>query len=316
MPYVELRAHTAFSFGNGSAPPEALIRRARQLGYTHLGVTDSADLGGMPRCVREATHPPKDDHCVLAAQHQPAPCPICQRPLQIIVGAELCIDGQAAAFLARNEQGYHNLAALVTLARVGEWSGWEKDAQQARRGRPGISWEQLAAHSEGLHALTGPASGPLASLVQRGDGCGADRLLEQWHEAFADRLAVEVQMHHAGGHESALAGALIALAERHQLPWVVAHDPRYVDDAGRLVHDILTTLRHEMTIDEATAARRAAPQWRVAAAGAGGDAAAAVAGARGGTQRKRAHLPHAVKLTLLVDASSPSQVQRSLWRRR
>ncbi|HEY5220082.1 MAG TPA: DNA polymerase III subunit alpha, partial [Gemmatimonadaceae bacterium] len=267
MPYVELRAHTAFSFGDGSATPEALVRQGRHLGYTHIGITDTADLGGIPRCVREATRPRRDNACALTAGHGDTPCPACQRPIRIIVGAELRVDGKPAAFLARDRRGYQNLAALVTLARVGAWSSWDKDAQQKHRGRPSVSWAQVATHSDGLHALTGSASGPLASLVQNDDARGAERLLCEWREIFGDRLAVEVQLHHAGEREAALAGDLIALADGARVPWVVAHDPRYVDEGGRLVHDMLTALRHELTLDEAAARGVLHPNgdWRLLA---------------------------------------------------
>ena len=54
MPPVELRAHSAFSFGDGAVTPEALVQRAAALGYGALGLTDTADLGGIVRFVLEA----------------------------------------------------------------------------------------------------------------------------------------------------------------------------------------------------------------------------------------------------------------------
>ena len=60
-----------------------------------------------------------------------------------------------------------------------------------------------------------------------------------------------MQLHHTGGHESTLAAELIRLAEARGVPWVVTQDPRYVDDCGRLVHDMLTALRYGLTIDAA-----------------------------------------------------------------
>ena len=50
MTYVELRAHSCFSFSDGAVSAENLARRARELGYTHLGITDTADLGGKRIC--------------------------------------------------------------------------------------------------------------------------------------------------------------------------------------------------------------------------------------------------------------------------
>jgi error-prone DNA polymerase len=255
--FVELRAHSGFSFGDGAVTPEALVRRARLLGYTHIGITDIADLGGLVRFGEEAVVPLKDRACLDAARHvdlAAADCPRCQRTLAPIIGAELNVDGRPAAFLARDPTGYCNIAALVTAARVGQWEQWDKAVQHHHRGRPRVTWAQVAAHSAGVHALTGPASGPLAALLRAGDESGARALLRDWREVFgAERLAVEVQLHHAGGAESALAGALIELAEREGVPWVVTQDPRYIDRAGRLVHDMLTALRYELDVDQAAA---------------------------------------------------------------
>ena len=44
MPYTELRAHSAFSFGAAAVTPEVLVARAAELGYETLGLTDCADL--------------------------------------------------------------------------------------------------------------------------------------------------------------------------------------------------------------------------------------------------------------------------------
>jgi error-prone DNA polymerase len=240
--------------------------RARQLGYTSLGLTDTADLGAVPRFVTEARTIAKDPACRSAAKHTEEPCPVCERPVRPIVGAELNVDGHPAALLVRDARGCHNLAALITCARVGMWDEWEKVAQGKRRGRPQITWQQLADRSEGLHALTGPASGEIASHLQAGDTAAADRALRRWRDVFGNRMAIEVQLHHASAADAALAGALIDVADLHGVPWVVANDPRYLDDTGRLVHDMLTALRHDM--DLATAAERGVlrpnGEWRLA----------------------------------------------------
>jgi DNA polymerase III alpha subunit len=216
--YVELRAHTAFSFGDGSVTPETLVERAAALGYDAIGITDTADVGGLVRAV-------------LAGR---------ERHVRILAGAELRVDGRPMAFLARDADGYRNLAALVTQSRVGAWGVWDKAQVGKGRGRPNVTRAQLFARSTGLHALTGPASGALASLVRAGDLVGAERWLGEWREIFGERLAVEVQLHHAGGAEAALAGAMIGLAERCTVTWAVKNDTPYVDESSRVVHDLLT----------------------------------------------------------------------------
>lgn len=247
MPYVELRAHTAFSFGDGAVTPEGLVSRAAELGYDAIGITDCADLGGVVRATLEAR----------------------RRGIRLVVGAELCVDGSPLALLARDERGCRNLCALVTCSRMGELRGWPaRDAARAR-GLPGVTWEQLASRSEGLHLLTGPPSGAIASLAREGRTGDAARQLAAWREVFGGRLAVEVQLHRVSGSEAALASALVGIAESTAVPWVVTHDPRYVDGDGRLAHDMLTALRCGTDLDGAEHAGLLHPNgdWRLYAPG-------------------------------------------------
>ena len=224
-PYTELRAHSAYSFGDGAVTPEDLVARAAELGYTALGLTDTADLGGIVR------------FGAACRTHDVRP----------IVGAELIVDGRPLALLARTQRGYWNLAALVTRSRSGELAS--AASPRPGRGHPRLHWSDVAERVGGLQLLTGPPSGRLASLVQRERLPEAMRLVHQWREQFGGRVAVEVQCHHTGSDEAALAGALIALAERARVPWVVAQDPRYINGGGRLVHDMLTALRQGVTLD-------------------------------------------------------------------
>src|SRR6266849_4131572 len=121
MGFVELRARTAFSFGDGSASPEALVARAASLGYSAIGITDTADLGGIVRFGLEAR----------------------RQNVKPIVGAELVIDGCPAAFLARTKEGFNNLASLVTRSRAGELATWQRGEGEKARGGVRISSEQV-----------------------------------------------------------------------------------------------------------------------------------------------------------------------------
>ncbi len=278
--YVELRGHSAFSFGDGACTPETLVQAAAERGYGALGLADRSDLGGVIRFALEAA----------------------RAGIQPVVGAELVVGGHPLALLARDAQGFRNLAGLVTRSRLGDWSSWlaEKDELESSyggspgsassgsgaelvgngalrldrdgrvrtratavtprrrpssalpaRGQPTLAIADLEGRTDGLHLLTGPATGELATLLRSGRPEEAAFLVSRLRELFPGRLAVEVGLHHVSGEESALAGALIELAERHGVPWVVANDPRYVDGGSRLVHDLLTALRAGLDIDTA-----------------------------------------------------------------
>jgi error-prone DNA polymerase len=263
--YAELRCHTAFSFGSGAVTPEALVGRAAEQGYAALGLTDAADLGGTIRFVLEA------ERCGVKA----------------VAGAELIVDGHPSAFLARDARGYRNLAALVTLARMGDLRGWgagprpesvERGAGPTLRpaggvagrggpprGQPSLTFHDVVARSEGLYCLSGPASGELATLLRTGRREEAVYQLDRWRDVFGQRLLVETQMHHAGGQESALAAALIELADRGRVGWVVTNEPYYLDGTSRLVHDLLTANRAGICVNTAAAWGLLLPngEWRL-----------------------------------------------------
>ncbi|MEO8227968.1 MAG: DNA polymerase III subunit alpha, partial [Gemmatimonadota bacterium] len=245
MTFVELRAHSAFSFGDGAMSPESLVHRAAELGYSAVGLTDAADLGGIPRFITEAG----------------------RKNLKPIVGAELEVDGCPLALLVRSREGYRNLAALVTRARVADLDTWHPDRPHVPRGRPGVTWTDVAERSGGLHLLTGPGSSRLAALMRVNNLYDAEQHLARCRDAFGEHVTIEVQRHQAGRHEAALADALIELAGRERMPWVVTQNPRYLDDRGRLVHDMLTALRANLTLDEAAHAGALLPngRWRLLA---------------------------------------------------
>jgi error-prone DNA polymerase len=286
--FVELRTHSAFSFGDGAVTPESLVCAAVARGYSALGLTDRADLGGVIRFALEAG----------------------KVGLRPVVGAELVVDGHPLALLARDAVGFRNLAGLVTRSRMGDWGVWlgEKaelevgystatsaststsrgalridrdgrvrtratavtprrkpfspDASSSKsksksksklppRGQPALTLGDLEGRTDGLHLLTGPASGELGTLVRSGRPEEAVFLMSRLRELFPGRMAVEVGLHHVSGEEASLAGSLIELAERQGVPWVVSNDPRYVDGGSRLVHDLQTALRADLDVDTA-----------------------------------------------------------------
>ena len=82
-------------------------------------------------------------------------------------------------------------------------------------GVPNVTRAQLFARTRGTVRAHGPRIGRAGvARARRRPHARRTQRLAEWREVFGERLAVEVQLHHAGGEEAALAGALIDLAER------------------------------------------------------------------------------------------------------
>ena len=212
-------AHTPASPSPTAPSPPRRWRGTRaRLGYTHLGITDTADLGGIAKFAVEAMSPLKDPMCANVERHEPdEPCRICHSAgaADRRRGARSSTDFRRR-FIARTQRGLResrrarHARARGPVERVGSR---KSQAQAARPAEDHVGTRRRALRPD-LHALTGPATGELASLLRagkerRGRACsiGGARC------SRTNRLSIEVQLHHTGGHEAALAAALIELAE-------------------------------------------------------------------------------------------------------
>ena len=187
MSYVELHAHSAFSFLDGASSPDELALRAAELGYRELALTDHDGIWGSMEFA-----------CACHAQGV--------RP---ITGAELTVTGgdrptappqpgfrgncPPGAFhltlLVVDAVGYRNLCRLLTLAH-------SRTRSESLPLPPLVAMGDVERHAEGLVCLSGCArDGALAGRIARGDRSGAEQLGRALLAAFGrDRFRVELQM--------------------------------------------------------------------------------------------------------------------------
>jgi error-prone DNA polymerase len=94
--YAELHCLSNFSFLRGASHPAELVRRASELGYRALALTDECSIAGTVRA-----------H--VAAQ---------ELGLQLIIGSEFTLEnGNNLVLLVTNREGYRHLTRLITRAR-------------------------------------------------------------------------------------------------------------------------------------------------------------------------------------------------------
>jgi len=218
MAYVELHARSAFSFLRGASNPEDLFAEAARL-----------ELPALALCERNGVYSAVRAH--LAGREQ---------GVRAIVGSEVTLDdGSVVPLLVATPAGYRNLCRLLTTAKL-----------RAPKGGCAVTWDELAAHAEGLFALSGDEDGPVRRAWRSGDPAGAEQALCRLAATFPSRTCVELQRHRVR-HEDIEEHALIALARRHRLPLLATNGVLYARRAGRRVADVFTCLRHHRTLDGA-----------------------------------------------------------------
>ena len=238
-PYAELHAASSFSFLRGSSQPEDLVARAAALGLPAVALLDRNGVSGAPRFYKAAR----------------------EAGIRALVGAEAVIDRpQASAvsrqreerpmlddqetrvhLLVRSRQGYRNLCRLLTAGALNHPKG------EAR-----IDWTLLEEHAAGLHCLAGAAADPVGRALAREGLEAAGRQLERLHAVFPGRLHVELARHGIRAEEHRNQ-ALVRLAQGLRVPVVATGGVRYATAADKPLYDLMTAIRHHVTVDDAGA---------------------------------------------------------------
>jgi error-prone DNA polymerase len=224
--YIELHCHSAFSFLDGTALPEALVLQAQALGCPALALTDHNGLYGSMAFAQAARH----------------------LGIQPITGAEVTLlDGSHVTLLAETPRGYANLCRLITETHLG---------REDRRD-PRLDFASLIERQEGLIVLSGCRSGLLPATLAREGLTAARRLAEHCRDQLGrDRFFVELQRNSVRGDRDRTR-ALCDIADTEQLAVVATGDVHYDRRDRHRLHDVLTALRHRLTLDGSHDVRRA-----------------------------------------------------------
>ncbi|MEO9077946.1 MAG: PHP domain-containing protein, partial [Rhodanobacter sp.] len=214
--YAELHCLSNFSFQRGASSADELFERARACGYRALAITDECSLAGIVRA--------------LEAQDKTRGEGTDQASVRLIVGAEFQLDdGPKLVLLCENQDGYAQLCALITRGR-----------RRADKGTYRLGRADLEHGVAGTLALWIPDEIPDP---------------EQGHwlaQIFVDRLWLAVELHHGPDDQRRLR-ELDELATTLSLPMVACGDVHMHVRRRRALQDVLTAIRHRLTVVEAGA---------------------------------------------------------------
>ncbi|KAA0270325.1 MAG: DNA polymerase III subunit alpha [Acidobacteria bacterium] len=247
MSYVELHAHSAFSFLDGASSPDELALRAAELGYRELALTDHDGLWGSMEfaraCHAQGVRPITGAELTVRWPGAPAPPPPFPRGN--------CPPGAFhLTLLVADATGYRNLCRLLTLAHAKTRDGAEPQP-------PAVTLADVERRAGGLVCLSGCArDGALAGRIARGDRRGAERLGRALLAAFGpDRFRVELQLPLWRG-DRARNRRLRELAVMLGVPCVATGDVHAHDRSRTALQDALVAVRLGGTLESTEPERR------------------------------------------------------------
>ncbi len=218
--FVHLRVKSAYSLLEGAVRPKDFAKLALKHAMPAVAVTDVNNLFGVfeisETLAKDGVQPIVG--CLLAVElgeEQPLPRPHAPAP------------AAAAAAGAERDRLQEPLQAAQRAYLGAEPGDW-----------PHVKAELLAAHSDGLIALTGGPGGPLNRLAAEGQPEAAAVLVDRLAAIFPNRLYVELQRHGLP-EERAAEDTLVDLAYGRKLPLVATNDVHFGEADMYEAHDAL-----------------------------------------------------------------------------
>jgi error-prone DNA polymerase len=220
--YVELHAHSAYSFLDGASQPEELAAQAAELGYPALALTDHDGVYGSLEFAHAAKH----------------------FGVRAITGAEVTLEGGAhVTLLVETSQGYANLCRLLTHAHARTRPKENRDALP-----PSLDQRVLEELHEGLVCLSGCARNGLGIR----DPNAAARLA---HAFGMESFFVELQRPYERGDTKRNA-ALRDLAQMLKVQTVATGNVHAHNASRSTLQDVLVAVRCRTSLDGSERERR------------------------------------------------------------
>jgi error-prone DNA polymerase len=216
--YAELHCLSNFSFQRGASHPQELVRRAYNLGYEALAITDECSVAGVVR----AWSAWNDYKAFILQKQAETGCADYLREFRLLFGSEFDLgDGRLVA-IARDLEGWGGLCEFITAAR-----------RKAVKGEYDVGWDTSDfTLLQGCEILWAPC---------REEADPVPRL--QWLRArFGAHLWLAVELHHGPGddlwlHTLREAGAACGV------PLVAAGDVHMHVRSRKPLQDVITAVR-------------------------------------------------------------------------
>lgn len=218
--FVHLHVHSQFSILQAVSEVKKLVSTAKEMNMPAIALTDHGNMMAAFHFVRAA----------LAADIKP------------IVGCEFNVcrnhedksqkdDGFQTVVLAKNKNGYHNLAKLASRAYTNGFYYL-----------PRIDKELLEQYKEDLVVTTGGLWGEVPFLILNVGEAQAEEAFLWYKEQFGENFYAELTRHGLE-EEDAVNAVLLQFCKKHDVKYIASNNTYYTKKQQAAAHDILLCVK-------------------------------------------------------------------------
>ena len=221
--FVHLHLHTEYSLLDGACRLDKLMDRAHELKFPALAITDHGAMHGVVEFYQAARA--KGIKPIIGCEMYVAPGSRLDRKK---------VEGDKyhhLGLLVKDEAGYKNLIKLTTTAHL---DGYYY--------KPRIDKEILAAHSEGLIAMSGCLASEIPDLIMKDQIAKARDAVDFFKQTLgAENFFLELQ-NHGIPEQAKVNKQLIQFAKEFSLKLIATNDVHYIEKSHSHAHDCLVCI--------------------------------------------------------------------------
>src|SRR5256714_6318363 len=223
--FVHLHLHTEYSLLDGGCRLDRLLDKAHELKFPALAITDHGVLYGAIDFYQTARA--KGVKPIIGCEVYVAPGSRLEKKTSS-GGKDVY---NHLVLLAKDEIGYQNLIKLATAAHL-----------EGYYYKPRIDKEILAAHKEGLIALSGCLASKIPESIMKDQWPRARETIDWFKQTLgAENFYLELQ-NHGMPEQAKVNRQLIAWAKEFGLKLVATNDVHYVEKSHSHAHDCLVCI--------------------------------------------------------------------------
>lgn len=237
--FAHLHNHSQFSILQSTTSVKDLVKTAAQMKMPAVAITDTANMMGVFSFVKEVLTYNK---YVETHNQELKEGEVPQQIIKPIVGCEFNIcenhldksnkdNGYQIVLLAKNKNGYHNLAKMASLAYT---HGFYYV--------PRIDKSIVEKYKEDLIVLSGNLYGEIPSKILNIGETQAEEALLWWKQQFGSDFYLEV-MRHQQADEDHVNTILQGFSKQYDIKLVATNNTYYIHENDAETHDILLCVK-------------------------------------------------------------------------